>query len=60
MFLKYYILPNFIIIKDKSYENFNKYVDVYYKFMSIDIIIPFLVNYFIINEKENKERKLIT
>jgi hypothetical protein len=57
-YFTYFIFPFRIIEKYQSYYVYSLYMQVYHKFMSIDIIIPFVLNSYIIKDKINSENKV--
>ena len=53
-YFKYFIFPFWIIQKYQSYHLYSIYSKVYYKFMSIDVIIPFIINNYISKDINKK------
>ena len=59
-YFTYFIFPFRIIEKYQSYYVYSLYMQVYHKFMSIDIIIPFVLNSYISKDKIVAENKQVT
>ena len=53
-YFKYFLFPFFIIENYQSYQLYGIYSKIYYKFMSIDVIIPFIINNYISNDINKK------
>ena len=58
-YFTYFIFPFRIIEKYQSYYIYSLYMQVYHKFMSIDIIIPFILNNYISKEKVATDSKIV-
>ena len=56
-YFKYFIFPFSIIENYEHFQLYSVYTKVYHKFMSIDIIIPFILNNYICKDKIMKEQK---